>query len=266
MRELIRGIWFRWFLAGRGIGLAVFTASLLFLFPFGIFASPKTSINGIPESDGGIAPVYRVQTKEQVIALTFDDGPHPVYTEKILKMLKDKGIRATFFLNGYQVKAHPALAKQIVLQGHEVGNHGYYHRDLTKLSPVEIYQDLAKSGQLIKRVTGKEVEYFRPMGGKLNRDIVSSAQQLGIKIVLWSVDPKDWDMKNPASVIEQTMVSESESGDIVLLHDGGGHQETMMKALDRVIQRLQKKGFRFVTVSELLANSQPEQKVHLPLP
>jgi len=262
MRKLVARVWFRRSVLPSCMGLAVFAASLLFLF----FPESKDVFKGIPGNDELVAPVYRVQTKEKVIALTFDDGPHPVYTGKILKMLRDKGIRATFFLNGHHVKAHPALAKQIVLQGHEVGNHGYYHRDLTKLSPVEIYQDLAKSGELIKQITGKEVAYFRPMGGKLNRDVVASAQQLGFKIVLWSVDPKDWDMKNPASVIEETLVTEAENGDIVLLHDGGGHQETMMKALDRVIRKLQKKGFRFVTVSELLAESRQEQKAHLSVP
>lgn len=214
---------------------------------------------------GSIKPVYRVQTTVPMLALTFDDGPHPVYTAKLLRLLKSKGVRATFFLNGAQVRKHPGLVKQIVMQGHEVGNHGYVHRDLTKLTPLEIYHDLAKSHRLIERVSGQPVTYFRPMGGKLNRDVIDCARQLGMQIVLWSVDPKDWDLTNSAANIEQTLVHEVASGDIILLHDGGAHQETMMAALENVIDHLQEKGFRFVTVGELLAASRTEQKVDGPL-
>lgn len=216
------------------------------------------------ENEVPVTPVYRVQTSAPMIALTFDDGPHPVYTEKILRLLKKKGVRATFFLSGVQVRKHPALVRQIVMQGHEIGNHGYAHRDLTRLTPLEIYQDLDKSHRLIERVSGRKVRYFRPMGGKWNRDVIDCARQLGLQIVLWSIDPKDWDMSNPAANMEKTIVTEATGGDIVLLHDGGAHQDEMMRALANVIERLQTKGFRFVTVGELLAASKTEEEVNGP--
>lgn len=259
---------YKWVL--RGFRLAGLVASLCLFFPLAHSAYSAQRFPADSEKGSPITPVYRVQTNAQMIALTFDDGPHPVYTAKILRLLKEKGVRATFFLNGAQVRKHPGLVKQIVMQGHEVGNHGYVHRDLTKLSPVEIYQDLAKSHRLIERVSGQEVTYFRPMGGKLNRDVIDCARQLGLQIVLWSVDPKDWDLSNPAANMEKTMVTEAVGGDIILLHDGGAHQETMMRALANVIERLKRKGFRFVTVGELLAVSETEQKVdgplHIPFP
>lgn len=223
---------------------------------------PAGNADGSPSP---VTPVYRVQTDAHLIALTFDDGPHPVYTAKILRLLKEKQVRATFFLNGIQVRKYPGLVRQIVQQGHEVGNHGYRHRDLTKLSPMEIYQDLSQARRLIERVSGQEVTYFRPMGGKLNQDVMDCAQKLGLQIVLWSVDPKDWDLSNPPANMEKTMVAEATGGDIILLHDGGAHQEAMMRALANVIDRLQQKGFRFVTVSELLSVSNAEQKVDEPL-
>jgi len=224
-------------------------ASLCLCFPLGLW--PVAFPDEAP-----VAPVYRVQTTAPMIALTFDDGPHPVYTGKVLRLLEEKGVRATFFLNGVQVRKYPALVRQIVKQGHEVGNHGYLHRDLTRLTPVEIFQDLDKSHRLIERVSGQKVTYFRPMGGKLNGDVVACARQLGLQIVLWSVDPKDWDLSNSAADMEKAILSAAAGGDIILLHDGGAHQEEMMQALANVIERLKEKGFRLVTVGELLTASQ----------
>ncbi|MFM1653739.1 polysaccharide deacetylase family protein [Brevibacillus sp. B_LB10_24] len=204
-------------------------------------------------ADSGIGnPIHRIDTKKKVVALTFDDGPDPYYTPLILKMLQKNGVPATFFVLGSEVDKYPKIAKRIRAAGHEIGNHGYYHHDLNRATEQEIYDDIKRAEKSILKTTGVLCQYYRPAGGVLTHDVRSAVQLTGYDLILWSVDPRDWSLRRTAAVIADSVKNNVALGDIVLFHDGGRNQKQTLAALQDLIADLRSKGYRFVTVSQLL--------------
>ncbi len=179
------------------------------------------------------------------VALTFDDGPNPQTTPEVLNILKSKNIPATFYLLGSRVEQSPEIVQQIVEDGHELGNHSYNHPNLVTLSPEEVYDQVNKTQWLIYQATGHVPKSVRPPYGSVDYRV---AYDIGLPIAQWSIDSHDWSSKDPKK-IEQTVVSNTFSGGIILLHDI--HPETV-KALPGIIDQLKAQGYQFVTFSELM--------------
>ncbi|MGE5703339.1 MAG: polysaccharide deacetylase family protein [Clostridia bacterium] len=205
-------------------------------------------------------PIHRIDTQRKVVALTFDDGPDPVYTPLILETLHKQGVPATFFVLGSQVDKYPKILQWVKKAGHEIGNHGYYHHDLNKLTEQEVYDEIKRTEQSILRTTGVLSQYYRPPGGVMTHDVLNAVQTSGYDIIHWSVDPRDWSLRRTASVIANTVKKNVSSGDIVLFHDGGLNQKQTIKALRDLITDLRQKGYKFVTVSQLLDNGRIKKK------
>lgn len=181
------------------------------------------------------------------IALTFDDGPSAAWTPVLLDGLKERGVKATFFLIGENADKNPEIVKRMAEEGHLIGNHTYHHVELTKVSENEARLELADTSAVIVRITGKEPEYMRPPFGAWQRKLEQEIQMLP---VLWTIDPLDWTTENQDEIVNK-VVTEAEENDIILLHDC---YKSSIEAGLRIIDILQEEGFVFVTVDELLLN------------
>lgn len=192
----------------------------------------------------------RVLTAGNFIAMTFDDGPHPAHTPRLLDILRARNIKATFFVIGRNVDLYPHIARRTVAEGHEIANHTYTHRLLSKLSDSEIRQDLTRCRDAVSRACGYQMRVMRPpYGGLLPRQRVMVHAEFGYPTILWSVDPLDWKRPGPG-VVTSRILRGTNPGGIVLAHDI--HAQTI-DAMPATLDGLLRKGFHFVTVSQLLA-------------
>ncbi len=179
------------------------------------------------------------------IALTFDDGPHPYYTEQLLDGLKERGVHATFFVTGKHVELYPELIERMNEEGHLIGNHTYSHMQLSKANGEEFKQELVKTNALIEELTGQEVQYVRPPYGTWDKKF---EQELNMFPVLWTIDPLDWCSDNVACIV-QRVTGKAQENAIILMHDE--YKSTVTAAL-QIVDILQEQGYEFVTVDELL--------------
>ncbi len=185
---------------------------------------------------------------DKEIAITFDDGPHPDFTPKILAILRKFNARATFFVVGEKAEQYPNLIKQELAQGHNVGNHTYHHVNLTRIPTEYVPVEIKACGDVLKDITGKAPHLFRPPGGDYDRDVALSSASLGYIMVLWTDDPGDY--ASPGDkVIRDRLLRNIDSGGIVLIHDG--IQQTI-DVLPGILQYLQNKGYKFVTMDEMI--------------
>lgn len=181
----------------------------------------------------------------QRIAITFDDGPHPYYTEQLLDGLKERGVHATFFVTGEHAKLHPDIIKRMHEEGHLIGNHTYSHIQLTNSNREQFKEELVQTSEVIQSITGEEVIYVRPPYGTWDRKF---EKELNMIPVLWTVDTLDWCSKN-ASSITNKIVTKVEENDIILMHD---YYDTSVTAALQAIDKLMQEGYEFVTVDEIL--------------
>lgn len=192
---------------------------------------------------------------EKVIALTFDDGPDVDFTPQILDILKKHDVKATFFVVGEKVGWNPELLRREYDEGHEIGNHTFTHINVSKRGYGEIEKEITDTQQTIKKVIGQEPKLFRPPYRALSKEMCSIVKQKNMNIILWSnLDPRDW--SNPGVYyIVNTITSKVENGNIILLHDYNNSRNSKsqtIQALDVVIPKLKEKGYKFVTVSQLI--------------
>ena len=192
----------------------------------------------------------RIPMADKYIAITFDDGPHPKNTPRLLNMLRARNIKATFYMVGSNVDLYPQVVRRVVAEGHEIGNHSYSLRLFSKMGDSEIRQELSRTRDAVQRAAGVQPLTLRPpFGGMLTRQREWVNAEFGYPIILWSIDPLDWKRPGP-SVVCSRIVSATTPGSIILAHDL--HSQTvdaMPATLDGLLQR----GFKFVTVSQLLA-------------
>ena len=179
------------------------------------------------------------------VAITFDDGPHPSYTEQLLDGLKERGVHATFFVTGEHAELHPDIIKRMQEEGHLIGNHTYSHIQLRKGNREAFKEELIKTNEIIKEITGEEVEFVRPPYGSWDK---SFEKELNMFPVLWNVDPLDWSSSNVSRIVEK-IVSKTGENDIILMHD---YYDTSVTAALQAIDELMEKGYTFVTVDEIL--------------
>ncbi len=191
-----------------------------------------------------------VKVNGPYVAMTFDDGPHATLTPKLLDLLAQKKIKATFFVLGENVQRYPEILKRAAAEGHEIGNHSWSHPNLAKLSNEAVRSQLQRTDDLIARTIGSRPKIMRPPYGELSprqRQWVNN--EFGYKVILWDVDPLDWKEPGP-SIVAQRIIRETKPGSIMLSHDI--HAQTIA-AMPETFDALLAKGFKFVTVSELLS-------------
>jgi len=190
-----------------------------------------------------------IKTDQKVLAMTFDDGPHPSHTPQLLKMLRDRNIKATFYLVGKNAKAYPNIVRQMVAEGHEIGNHTWTHGSLTSMSDEQIRKELKMSTDAVFEAAGYRPQTIRPPYGAINQRIKEMMYtEFGYPTIMWSVDPQDW-RKPGVSVVTSRIVNAAHPGAILLAHDI--HASTI-QAMPATFDQLLAKGYRFVTVSQLM--------------
>lgn len=217
--------------------------------------------HGIGSQDG----VMRRGPHENVVAITFDDGPNPIYTPQILDILKEKDVKATFFVVGLHVKKYPEIARRIVAEGHDIGNHTYTHKDLVPSTRRMVLAQVHKTDHVIKHVTGVATNLFRPPRG-----IYSSAvrkllvDEERYHFILWSVSSTDWRKISPGNILKR-VARYTRPGAILLFHDSGalirregGSRENTVESLGMVIDYLRGKGYEIMPITEMIRRIEEE--------
>lgn len=185
------------------------------------------------------------QAENPRIALTFDDGPHPAYTEQLLDGLKERGVHATFFVTGEHAQLHPDLILRMKEEGHLIGNHTYSHIQLCSGNKKTFREELVRTNEILEGITGEEVLYVRPPYGSWDKAL---EKELNMFPILWTIDPTDWSCLNADTVVRRVVGKAKENG-IILLHD---YYETSVEAALQIVDELTEEGYSFVTVDELV--------------
>lgn len=211
--------------------------------------NPDMRMSGNFSSSSGVT-FSRVSVPGPYVALTFDDGPHATHTPRLLDILRARNVKATFYVIGKNVDLYPGIVRRTVAEGHEIGNHTYTHPKLSALGMDRVLTEIRKTDEAVIRACGVRPRTLRPPYGALlqsQRQIIHST--LGYPTIMWSVDPLDW--KRPgSSVVTSRIIGGTNNGAIILVHDLHG---SSVDAMPATVDTLLRKGYRFVTVSQLLA-------------
>ena len=211
--------------------------------------NPNVNLSGGQYNSSKVS-YSRVSTNLPYIAMTFDDGPHPQNTPRLLDMLRERNIKATFYVVGRNAKQYPAITRRIVAEGHEIANHTLTHPNLSKMSDSAVRKELNAARDSIISICGVKPRTMRPPYGALTtRQRSWIHKEYGYPTILWDVDPNDWKKPGP-SVVTSRILNGTRNGSIVLAHDL--HKQTI-DAMPATLNGLLKKGFKFVTVSQLLS-------------
>lgn len=181
------------------------------------------------------------------VALTFDDGPHQTCTPALLDGLKQRGVKVTFFLMGENIAGKEALVQRMQEEGHLIGNHSYRHIQMTKEGAEQACAEIEQTEEIIQGITGRRPEYLRPPYGAWNEQLEC---RVNLTTVLWNVDSLDWKLQNTERIVRR-VEKDVKSGDIILMHD---IFKTSVEAALRIVDDLQKQGYEFVTVEELMVD------------
>lgn len=200
-----------------------------------------------PANEFGTAVINRGLTDDKVVALTFDDGPHPVTTALLLDTLRRHNIRATFFVVGQKAEEYPELCRRIAAGGHQVACHTYSHDNLTMLNPHEADNELTYWENNVDGIIGHGSRYLRPPGGDFDGDTISLLRRRGYVLSLWSINPGDWHSPPPGSIVKLVM-DRLHPGAVILMHDDGINT---IRALPTVIKRIKAAGYRFITLEQM---------------
>ena len=197
--------------------------------------------------------VYHSRHNDRMeIALSFDDGPHPRLTPVILEILEEYGIKATFFMVGENVGYYPDAARAVAEAGHEIANHTFSHRKFGRMSEEEMRREILSCQEALDAVGGRASRFIRPPEGNMSPAMRQVAGGLDFRIILWDVDTRDW-AHTPPDRISRHILDTVQAGDIILMHDFIGHDSPTPNALRQVIPELLSRGYRFVTVGELVS-------------
>lgn len=195
--------------------------------------------------------------KGNYVAVTFDDGPDPVYTPQILDLLKKYRVKATFFVVGKKAKDFPQVIQRINNEGHEIANHTYNHEYNAMITEEKLTKELKKTDEVVKAITSKSMTLYRPVAGIYNDTIMNTATKQGYLVTMWSwhQDPKDW-MNPGVYPIYHHVSTAMKPGDVIVLHDSGGDRSQAVFALEEILKTMKSNDFKGVTVSELILLSQ----------
>lgn len=232
-------------LLAKRIALVVATIILLISNPYEISATSSGSATSKSK-------IYHCNSNSgNKIALTFDDGPHPIYTPMILDILNQNDIKATFFMVGENVELYGDVAARVLLEGHEIGNHTHTHPHIVNTPQSKLLKEILACDNSIYSISEYKTKLFRPPEGVVERNISELAEKLDYSIILWSIDTRDW-AGTPTDDIVENVLKNTEGGDIILMHDYVSHNTPTPDALKQIIPVLKSKGYEFVTVSELI--------------
>jgi peptidoglycan/xylan/chitin deacetylase (PgdA/CDA1 family) len=238
----------------------------------GSLARPASSQPGQPQTQHAslpaqtppvLAPTLKhsytsCNVEGRYIAITFDDGPSAQLTPRLLDILKERGIKATFFVVGRNAAEYPDIIRRMDSEGHEIANHSWSHPALTQMGAEGVRKQIENTNDAIARITGKRPSLMRPPYGAtssaLNKRLT---EEYGLKVILWSVDPLDWKYRN-ANRVYSSIIQNTQPGSIILAHD---IHATTVAAMPETLDALTAKGYQFVTVSELISRELPEQLV-----
>jgi peptidoglycan-N-acetylglucosamine deacetylase len=203
----------------------------------------------------------KVNTQKLVVALTYDDGPNPTYTNQLINLLNQLEAKATFFVIGQNIETHPETVKKLIDSGHEVGNHSYSHQKLIWKTPAFVRSEIEKTDELLRQLGVKQEILFRAPFGYKRFTLPYILKQMHKKNIMWNVDPKDYQETNP-EIIAQRILDKVQPGAIILMHDGGSDSTNQtlcdrtatISATELIIHKLQAQGYKFLTVSEMLGN------------
>ncbi|MCM0673934.1 polysaccharide deacetylase family protein [Micromonospora phytophila] len=202
-------------------------------------AAPKRPVRPLPTA---LPPGLHRTTGVRPVALTFDDGPDPVWTPQVLDRLRAARVTATFCVVGTHARRHPQLIRRIVREGHQLCNHSWHHdMDLARRPVAEIRADLVRTNAAIRAaVPGAKVPFYRQPGGRWTPEVVTVAKRLGMRSLHWTVDPQDWG-KPTAATITKRVHTAARPGAVVLLHDGGGNRAQTLAACPHLITDLKRR-------------------------
>lgn len=210
--------------------------------PSSVFVSSQTSIQQLP--------IYSVKTEKKIVALSFDVALENVSIDEILCTLKKHNIKSTFFVTGKWADTYPKAVKRIALEGHDIGNHSEHHKDMSNLSTSECTDEIMSLHTKIKELTGSEMHLFRPPYGDYNDTLIATATSCGYYPIKWNVDSLDWKNYGKDNIISTVLNNKNlKNGSIILCHSGTKYTA---KALEKIIEGLQEKGYTIVPVSEII--------------
>lgn len=187
---------------------------------------------------------------DKKVALTFDDGPNPPYTQQILNILREEQVPATFFVTGLQVKKYPEVVQETNRAGYAIENHSMTHSRLDRLDPEAIEDEIDQAQFLIEQAVGSKPSWFRVPYGKVNPLVSNELARRGYKLATWNIDPLDWKASSPDFILQQVM-AQTRPGGVIILHDGGGNRANTVAVLPRIIRYLRDQGYVIVTLDEL---------------
>ena len=198
---------------------------------------------------------YHYQTIAPYLSITFDDGPNRIQTPKVLKILKKYNIKATFFVIGENVEYQKDILRKVYKEGHEIGNHFYTHDNINKLTKAQIRENIVLNNELIYKTIGVRPKLVRPPYGIVNDNLKAVCGELNMSIIIWTddKDSKDWALTKDSEIINN-LTKKVKNGDIFLFHDSNKKFTNTLSAIDVIIPTLQKKGYKWVSVSTLLKN------------
>jgi peptidoglycan/xylan/chitin deacetylase (PgdA/CDA1 family) len=204
------------------------------------------AVRRAPRRSAEDLPMFHVADGHKTIALTIDDGPSPVYTPQVLRLLDKYQVTATFSMIGLQVASHPGVAREVAAAGHKIANHTWAHLDLAALPPVAVADQINRATGAIHQATGRVPTLFRAPYGAWSPIVLRYCTQTAMTPLDWSVDPRDWSRPGVAAIVGNIMRNTS-TGSIILEHDGGGNRSETVAALKIVLPRLLAAGYHFTT-------------------
>lgn len=208
--------------------------------------NPQAETGPIPENP--VPEKWTGDPKSNTVYLTFDDGPNTIYTPQILKILKDNGVKATFFEIGNQVTNREDIVRQVKADGHLIGNHTWSHVALTGLSPNDVTYQLSLARKKVDGAGGAGTmgPCMRPPGGAVDETVRQIGEKLRFTTILWNIDTDDW--KQPPAAVIKSRILQARAGDIVLMHDGGGNRPNTVEALKEALPILKSRGYKFASI------------------
>lgn len=207
--------------------------------------------NGLLAANYSSEPIRHVNTSQKVIALTFDDGPDVPYTQQVLAVLAKHQVKATFYVLGGNAKANPYLIKEIMKEGHDLGNHSMYHNKMKDRSVEKMAHDIQSVDTILRNLGYQREITFRAPFGITSPNLITALQQLNKRMVLFTFLAQDWTNISAQQIYDNVM-KQMKPGLIITLHDGGKRRDNTVKATEMLINTLKQQGYRFVTISELL--------------
>jgi peptidoglycan/xylan/chitin deacetylase (PgdA/CDA1 family) len=196
--------------------------------------------------------ITEVFTSQKAVAITFDDGPNPIYTPQVLEIFAKAEGKATFFMIGEQMNDHPEIVKLVADQGHEIGNHTYSHPKLSELTPEDCFSEIERTEQMIRELTGQAPAVFRPPYLDYNHDTISVAQNKGYSMIgALNLGAQDWEQPGVEHILSASRKC-VKNGSILIFHDGYGDRSQTIQAVQLLVSELKSEGYQLLTVSELL--------------